>query len=420
MRGAMLLSELWRLTVSRRFCYSIKKAAFLLLGAKALAVAFIVGLWAPQTHAEPDVVGEAALLMELHTGKVVWTKNENKRLAPASTTKILTALVALERSPLEQIVTVSDHAAATEGSSTYLRPGERISLEDLLYAGLLQSGNDAAIAIAEGVAGSTEEFVRMMNETAQRLGAKDSSFLNPHGLPLKGHYTTAKDLALITRAAMQNPKFREIVGTRIRPWNGEGWKGTLVNHNRLLGDYKSAIGVKTGYTVEAGQCLVAAARRGGATYLAVVLNSQSRAIWEDARGLLDYAFKNYAVLEFAKEGETVLIVDVDGRELPLDAAAPVRYLVPRNRPAKPRYRIVLDELKPPIAEGEQLGEVVFGEGKRELRRVALVAGADVQEPDSLHIIFWIGLVAALGIFIHRRRKRRHRFNRYRFSRRLRF
>src|SRR3990170_1507432 len=419
MRGAMLLSELWRLTVSRRFSYSIKKAPFLLLGAKALAVAFIVGLWAPQTHAEPDVVGEAALLMELHTGKVVWTKNENKRLAPASTTKILTALVALERSPLEQIVTVSDHAAATEGSSTYLRPGERISLEDLLYAGLLQSGNDAAIAIAEGVAGSTEEFVRMMNETAQRLGAKDSSFLNPHGLPLKGHYTTAKDLALITRAAMQNPKFREIVGTRIRPWNGEGWKGTLVNHNRLMGDYKSAIGVKTGYTVEAGQCLVAAARRGGATYLAVVLNSRGRAIWEDARELLDYGFKNYALLEFVKEGETVLRMDIGGRELTLNAAAPVRYLVSRNRPTKPRYHIILDQLKPPIAEGEQLGEVVFGEGKRGLRSVALVAGVDVPEPGSLHIIFWIGLVAALGIFIHRRRKRR-RPHRYRFSRRIRF
>lgn len=398
----------------------IKKEAFLLLGAKALAVAFILGLWAPQTHAEPDVVGKAALLMELHTGKVVWTKNENKRHAPASTTKILTALVALERSLLERIVTVSDLAAATEGSSAYLRQGERVSLEELLYAALLQSGNDAAIAIAEGVAGSTEEFVKMMNETAQRLGANDSSFLNPHGLPQKGHYTTAKDLALITRAAMQNAKFREIVGTRVHHWKIEGRKGIIVNHNRLLGDYKGVIGVKTGYTVEAGQCLVAAARRGGATYLAVVLNSQGRAIWEDARELLDYGFKNYAVLEFAREGETVLMMDIDGRELPLDAAAPVRYLVSRNRPTKPRYRIVLDELKPPIAEGEQLGEVVFGEGKRGLRRVALVAGADVPEPGSLHIIFWIGLLAALGIFIRWRAKHRRRVRRYRFSRRLRF
>ena len=266
----------------------------------------------------------------------------------------------------------------------------------------------------KGVAGSTEAFVKVMNETARRLGANDSSFLNPHGLPQKGHYTTARDLALITWAAMQNPKFREIVGTRIRPWKGEGWKGTLVNHNRLLGDYKGAIGVKTGYTVEAGQCLVAAARRGGATYLAVVLNSRGRAIWEDARELLDYGFKNYALLEFVKEGETVLRMDIGGRELTLNAAAPVRYLVSRNRPTKPRYHIILDQLKPPIAEGEQLGEVVFGEGKRGLRSVALVAGVDVPEPGSLHIIFWIGLVAALGIFIHRRRKRRRRFNRYRF------
>lgn len=397
----------------------VKSQSFLRFMAEALAIALFLGLGVSPTHAKLNVVGEAALLMELETGKVVWTKNENKRLAPASTTKILTALVALERSPLERIVTVSDLAAATEGSSAYLRPGERVSLEELLYAALLQSGNDAAIAIAEGVAGSTEEFVKMMNETAQRLGANDSSFLNPHGLPQKGHYTTAKDLALITRAAMQNAKFREIVGTRVHPWKIEGRKGIIVNHNRLLGDYKGVIGVKTGYTVEAGQCLVAAARRGGATYLAVVLNSQGRAIWEDARELLDYGFKNYAVLEFAREGETVLMMDIDGRELPLHAAAPVRYLVSRNRPTKPRYRIVLDELKPPIAEGEQLGEVIFGEGKRGLRRVALVAGADVPELGSLHIIFWIGLLAALGIFIHWRRKHR-RPHRYRLSRRLRF
>lgn len=387
--------------------------------AEALAIALFWGLGVSPTHAKLNVVGEAALLMEPETGKVIWAKNENRRLAPASTTKILTALVALEQSTLKQVAIVSDKAAATEGSSVYLRPGERISMEDLLYATLLQSGNDAAVAIAEGVAGSVTEFVKMMNATAQRIGAKDSSFLNPHGLPQKGHYTTARDLALITEAAMEHPNFREIVSTWSRPWKSEEWSGTLVNHNRLLGNYRGAIGVKTGYTVEAGQCLVAAARRGGATYLAVILNSQGKAIWEDARKLLDYGFKNYSVLEIAGQGETVLTVDVDGVEVPLNAAAPVRYLIFRNRPVKPRYRIALDELKPPIAEGERLGEVVFGEGKRGLRRVALVAGADVPEPGSLRLIFWIGSVVAFCIFLRWRRKRRQRLYRYRLGRRAR-
>lgn len=181
--------------------------------AEALAFALFWGLGVSPTHAKLNVVGEAALLMEPETGKVIWAKNENRRLAPASTTKILTALVALEQSPLKEVAIVSDKAAATEGSSVYLRPGERISMEDLLYATLLQSGNDAAVAIAEGVAGSVTEFVKMMNATAQRVGAKDSSFLNPHGLPQKGHYTTARDLALITEAAMEHPNFREIVST---------------------------------------------------------------------------------------------------------------------------------------------------------------------------------------------------------------
>jgi len=169
--------------------------AFFLLGAKALAVAFILGLWAPQTRAEPDVVGKAALLMELHTGKIVWTKNENERLAPASTTKILTALVALERSPLQQIVAVSDRAAATEGSSMYLRPGERASLEELLYAALLGSGNDAAIAIAEG--GSRVN--RGIRQSDERNGAEARSqrfqFSQPSRSAPKGSLHNGKGLS---------------------------------------------------------------------------------------------------------------------------------------------------------------------------------------------------------------------------------
>ena len=264
-----------------------------LLGS-SLTVSILCFLSHPAIGAEWDVVGKAAVLMEMQTGKILWEKNKEAPRPPASTAKILTALVTLDRVPLKGIVTVSITAIANKSSAVALKNGERLAVQDLLYALLLQSSNDAALALASHVGGSTPKFVQIMNQKARSLGALHSKFFNPTGLPQRGQVTTARDLALITKAALANPEFRKIVATKSYPWKSSTWEGALDNSNELLKSYDGAIGVKTGNTREAGHCLVAAAQRRDKTLIAVVLGSQEKQVWQDAKKLLDHSFKNFA------------------------------------------------------------------------------------------------------------------------------
>ena len=264
-----------------------------LLGS-SLTVSILCFLSHPAIGAEWDVVGKAAVLMEMQTGKILWEKNKEAPRPPASTAKILTALVTLDRVPLKGIVTVSITAIANKSSAVALKNGERLAVQDLLYALLLQSSNDAALALASHVGGSTPKFVQIMNQKARSLGALHSKFFNPTGLPHRGQVTTASDLALITKAALANPEFRRIVATKSYPWKSSTWEGALDNSNELLKSYDGAIGVKTGNTREAGHCLVAAAQRRDKTLIAVVLGSQEKQVWQDAKKLLDHSFKNFA------------------------------------------------------------------------------------------------------------------------------
>jgi D-alanyl-D-alanine carboxypeptidase (penicillin-binding protein 5/6) len=194
--------------------------------------------------------------------------------------------------PLKEIVTVSITAIANKSSAVALKNGERLAVQDLLYALLLQSNNDAALALASHIGGSTPKFVQIMNQKARSLGALHSKFLNPTGLPDRGQVTTARDLAVITKVALENPEFRRIVATKSYPWKSSTWEGVLNNSNELLKSYDGAIGVKTGNTREAGHCLVAAAQRRDQTFIAVILGSQEKHVWQDAKKLLDYGFKN--------------------------------------------------------------------------------------------------------------------------------
>jgi D-alanyl-D-alanine carboxypeptidase (penicillin-binding protein 5/6) len=241
------------------------------------------------------IAGQAAVLMEMRTGKILWQRNEDLPLAPASTTKILTALVVIDQSQASDVVTVPVAATAASGGTARLRAGERLSVEQLLYGMLLGSANDAAIALANHAGGSVARFVSLMNKEARGLGALRSSFRNPTGLPQKGHVTTAHDLAVIARTALANPRLRKIVAARIYPWRSARWQGEIKNSNVLLETYEGAIGVKTGHTREAGFCLVAAAARGEKSFIAVVLKSTERSGWQDARNVLDYGFKNSTV-----------------------------------------------------------------------------------------------------------------------------
>ena len=239
------------------------------------------------------ISARGAVLMEADTGEIIFRQNENARLPMASTTKIMTALVALESLPPDTVVTITPQSVGVEGSSIYLCEGESLTLEQLLYALMLESANDAAVAIAIAVAGSVEAFSEKMNARASSLGLTDTHFVNPHGLYSEEHYTTAYELALITRAALQNPLFREISATERKtiPLRGEEGVRLLLNHNKLLTSYEGCIGGKTGYTKKTGRCLVSAAEREGVTLIAVTLNAPDD--WRDHTAMLDYGFALY-------------------------------------------------------------------------------------------------------------------------------
>jgi len=255
--------------------------------------------------AERDIVAKAAVLVDMGTAKILWEKNKDLGRPPASTVKILTALVTLDRVPPTEFVTLPIAATTSKNSGVLFQRGERLAVQDLLHALLLQSSNDAALALASHVGGSTPKFVELMNQKARSLNALHSRFLNPTGLPQGGQVTTARDLALITKAALANPEFRKIVATKSYSWKSLKWEGVLENSNELLKSYDGAIGVKTGNTREAGYCLVAAAQRGDKALIAVILGSQEKRVWQDARHLLDYGFK---ILDSVTSGSKSLII----------------------------------------------------------------------------------------------------------------
>ena len=205
----------------------------------------------------PAVGGAAAILVNMEDGRVLYEKNADARRAIASTTKIMTGTVALESLPLDRIVTASKHATDAGESEIWLEPGEKLSVEDLLYGLLIKSGNDAAVALAEASAGSEKVFVEKMNAKAAELGMKNTHFSNPHGLDGKDHYSSARDMSILGRYAMQSEMFRTVVGTAKTtiPWPGHTYDRTLTNHNTLVGKVSYVTGIKTGYTGKAGYLL---------------------------------------------------------------------------------------------------------------------------------------------------------------------
>ncbi len=241
--------------------------------------------------AKPWVNARAAVLIELNSGRILYSKNPNQIMAPASTTKIMTGILCIEKGDLNQTVRISGTAASKRGSSMYLVRNERLSLRDLLYGLMLSSGNDAATAIAECIAGSEPRFAQMMTAKARQLGLKRTQFQNASGLPAYNHYTTAYELARIARYAIQNPIFADIVQTKEAnvPSPTPGKTKTLVNHNKLLWQYQYTTGIKTGYTSKAGRCLVASAKKQDVTLIAVVLKSGS--MYVDSRKLFEYGFQ---------------------------------------------------------------------------------------------------------------------------------
>lgn len=237
---------------------------------------------------------QSALVMERTSGRVLWQKNADKQLPMASTTKIVTALTVIKNAPdLDKLVEIPVEACGIEGSSIYLRAGEHLTIRELLYGLMLRSGNDCAVALALEVGGTVDEFCGLMNATATELGCTNSNFANPHGLPNDSHYTTSRDLATITCAALANTDFSEIVSTKSIKIANEGYDylRVLTNKNKLLFNCDGADGVKTGFTKKAGRCFVGSATRNGMQVVVVVLNCGP--MFEDTATLLDTAFATY-------------------------------------------------------------------------------------------------------------------------------
>lgn len=252
---------------------------------------------------------QAHILIDAKSGEILSAHNENARLPMASTTKIMTALIVIESSSTDELVTVSKEASSVEGSSCYLLEGENISVIDLLYGLMLESGNDAAHALAEHIAGSTDAFAAIMNEKAKSLGLVNTHFENPHGLYTDGHYTSAHDLAKITATALENDLFRKIVSTKVyksKPTD-KSPERYFSNHHRLLGSLPYCIGVKTGYTKLAGRCLVTSCEKDGSRFVSVTLNDRSD--WADHTRLLSFALSSYKTLTPAEEGEIFFYPD---------------------------------------------------------------------------------------------------------------
>ena len=253
--------------------------------------------------ASPSVSAVSAVLIETSGGRILYEKNANKKMPMASTTKIATAICAIENSNVDKLIEVNPKAVGIEGSSIYLARGEKLTVRELLYGTMLNSGNDAATALAYEVGGSVENFAAMMNLTAKKAGAENTNFVNACGLYEDEHYTTAADLAKISAYALQNPLFAEIAACReIKISNGDkGYPRILKNHNKLLSMYEGCIGVKTGYTKKCGRCLVSAAMRNGVILVCVTLNAPDD--WNDHKNLLDYGFSKVKSKTVAYAGD---------------------------------------------------------------------------------------------------------------------
>lgn len=271
---------------------------------KKLVIILFMALFLPaQVFADelsngPEIVSEAAILMDTQSGAVLYQKNADIRMVPASLTKIATAIYAIEKGNLNDKVTISKEVTEVEGTRVYLVEGETVTLKHLIQGMLVNSGNDAAAAIAIHLAGSVETFSKQLTKYLKdTIGVSSTNFTNPHGLYDENHYTTARDLAIITNYAMKNPVFKEIFGTKELAWDGQEWDTTLITHHLLLkGDYpyEGITGGKTGFVNEAKQTLATTAENDQIKLTAIVLKADfKKQIYHDTQLLLDYGFQNY-------------------------------------------------------------------------------------------------------------------------------
>lgn len=322
-----------------------------------------------------DISATSAVLYEPVTKRIIFEKNSKVKLPMASTTKIATCITAIENGNLSDVVTTSKKAADTEGSSIWLETGEKMTLEHLLYGLMLSSGNDAAVAIAEHISGTTAEFSKLMNNTAFKAGVNNTNFTNPSGLDDEQHYTTAEDLAKITAYSLNNSVFAEIVSTKEKSisFQGREWDRKLKNHNKLLWWYDGCIGVKTGFTKKSGRCLVSAASRNNIRLITVTLKAPDD--WNDHTVLLDYGFSLLSLERVVEKGRVAGIFDVtDGVESTINCLFEETVDIPKLQEDEIEIKTVISkDITAPVKKGMIVGYADVLLNGNKIGRVNLIA-----------------------------------------------
>ncbi len=370
-----------------------------------------------------QVTGISAILMDLESGQILYEHNSHERLAIASITKIMTAMVAMDRGNLDAVITVGSEVLDRKkiyGTLVFLSPGEEFTLRQLLAAMLMNSANDAAVAIAKSIGGSEEAFVQMMNQKAEDLGLKDTHFINPHGLSEIGHFSSAYDMAIITRSALENSALASIVKTKEEdfPRTQQGMvPNHLQNRNKLLWEYEGADGVKTGYTDLAGNTLVASATRNDRQLLAVILKGTSLInTYRDASTLLDYGFKQFNNKLIVSSSQAITSIKLKNGQLVKLGPAKDIYVTVASNQKDPDYQIkaVPTPIELPVNVGDQLGWAdVFLAGNY-IQTVPLVAQNALGLPDADYLkYFLLGGLMVSGLVVFPRVRRYYSLRRRR-------
>ncbi|MCY0879861.1 MAG: D-alanyl-D-alanine carboxypeptidase [Firmicutes bacterium] len=367
----------------------------------ATLIAGLVGGSSPFAEAAspPRVSAAAWIVVDGNTGQVLGGHDIFGEFYPASITKIMTAYLAITRGWHDTVV-VSPQAADQPGSSAYLTAGERLKMPGVVTAMMLVSGNDAAYAVAQTVAGSVAKFVHMMNAQAKAWGAPGIHFANPDGLPNPRHVVTALGMAMIAEHAMRNPIFRRIVATKVSELPPDPSPRVYYNQNQLLYDYPGAVGIKIGYTIEADETIVGAARRHGELLIAVLLHDTPAGLWPDVEHLLTWGFQNFREVTAIRRGQTLGTVTIGHRRVHVVASRAVEYLEPRGRTLPVRWRLA--PLKPddarPIPAGTVVGRASVRIGSRTIATIPAINPRRVQAlPPPIHWTWgWLVFPAAVA------------------------
>lgn len=398
-------------------------------GVLILTIIFLLFSEVQPALAEPalNLNGRSAVLLDADSKQVLYEKNKEEKLPPASITKILTTIMAIESGKLDDIVTIGPNPALLDGTKVYLEKGEKIKLRELVIAALVHSANDAALAIAEYLGGTEEKFVQKMNERARELGAKNSNFVNSHGLSVENHYTTAYDMGVLTCYAMQNKTFREIVQKKTYDWEGQAWQTRLINKNQLLWSYNGATGIKTGYTTEAKCTIVASATREQQELIAVVLGSVGNNTWTDAAAVLDYGFAHFQKLQLANPSQIAARVQFDKeqkKELRLAPAQELTISVSQGGNKKVESHVVLQPLGKQVEKGQVSGRMDYYIDGEQVGSVNLIAANSVTLSSRPYFEYFLFAIAGIylcqimwRIFqLYRSRKKKNMFAQRRSSR----